>query len=306
MYSHASSWVNRVLAVLVVSLAVLGCDASLQPFAEETGLYSIYGYLTLSDQPHDIRIKNLNKTVGGDSNKVLDATVTLTNLETGDTEVLADSVVTFNGVTRHNFRSQMKTQLEEMYELSVERSDGRQSTVTATMPPLTVTELTPRTDAQCNAPLRVEFPNVDDPRFIRAQVGMKYAGQLSWLDLEFSKAYTSGLKRDFKPASYVDELVPRNVTPFVDCDAERYCNLLDDKKIRIAYTHFGPDWPPDSVLTDPLQSEVTNGTGVFGGLRRDTLIASTDADLRCPGSAAVPCRPVPAPCTRPPCSCPDV
>lgn len=293
---------------LAALLALVGnCDANLQPYADNAGLFSIYGYLTLSDEPHYIRVKNLNDLVLDDSTKPLNATVTLEDLETGDTEVLVDSIVEFDGLYTHNFRSEMDIEAERTYEVRVERSDGRIGRATATMPPLTATTLSPATEAPCHRRITVEFPNVDNPRFIQASVGLKYGDAIGWMNIELERLDEGGSRARFTPASMVDEIVPENVTPFVDCDAEKYCNLLDDKNVRIAYTHFGPDWPADSTLARPLPSEVANGLGVFGGLRRDTLVATTNATLRCPGPETVPCRPAPRPCTSGErCFCPDV
>lgn len=299
-------FLRGILALLAATFLVASCDVSLNPFAEDTGLFSIYGYLTPSDGPHYIRVKNLNDAVLDEEGDSLRAEVQLGNLASGETEVLVDSVVVFDGLATHNFRSEMDIELDKTYQVTVVRDDGRQGRATATMPRLTVADVVPESGAACFNAVRVDFPRIDKMRFIDAKVGLKYAGDVQWVNVPVVENFGEGLIIRFAPASYVDEVVPRTVTPFVDCDPKRYCNLLDDKKIRIAYTHFGPNWPADSALTDPLQSEVTNGTGVFGGLRRDTLLTTADANLRCPGSAAVPCRPVPVPCTQPPCRCPDV
>jgi hypothetical protein len=45
--------------------------------------------------------------------------------------------------------------------------------------------------------------------------------------------------------------------------------------LRIDYTHFGPDWPSDSVVAAPFASRVENEPGVFGGIHRDTVRKST-------------------------------
>jgi hypothetical protein len=47
--------------------------------------------------------------------------------------------------------------------------------------------------------------------------------------------------------------------------------LLKNNYMRVAYTHFGPDWPADSIVANPLGSNVEGGLGIFGGLHRDTL-----------------------------------
>lgn len=295
--------------VLLVALLVLlgSCDAKLQPFAENSGLFSIHGYLTLSDEPHHIRVRNLNDLVLDDSTQPLEATVTLKNLESGKTEILVDSVVSFDGMLTHNFRSEMDIEPEVTYEVSVERSDGRTSRATATMPGITEVDLIPDSGVACDSLLDVEFPEIDENRFIRASVGLKYGNVVDWHDIEFKELVTGGLRHRFKPAAVVDEVVPENVPPIVNCDAARYCNLLDDHKIRIAYTHFGPDWPADSTLSDPLRTDVSNGTGVFAGLRRDTVVATTNATLRCPGREPVPCQPVALPCgSDGNCFCPNV
>lgn len=295
------------IAAFVLLLLASGCDARLQPYAEDAGLFSIYGYLTLSDEPHYIRVKNLNDLVLDDSTEPLDATVTLENLGTGATETLVDSVVVFDGQLTHNFRTNMKIEPEASYQVIVERSDGRTGRATATMPPITAAEVDPAAEASCHRRLTLDYPRIDHPRFIRASVGLKYGDVLHWADIELETLDEGGLRARFKPASLVDEFVPENVTPIVDCEADRYCNLLDDESIRIAYTHFGPDWPSDSALANPLPSEVANGLGVFGGLRRDTLIVTTNATLRCPGPETVPCSSAPRPCTSGErCRCPDI
>lgn len=100
-------------------MLIAGCHDAPRPFAEDTGLYSIYGYLTLSDERHHVRIKNLNHLVLDDSPEVRDATVIRTDVQTGATETLPGAIVIFDGLRTHNFRAEMDLPLEETYEVSV-------------------------------------------------------------------------------------------------------------------------------------------------------------------------------------------
>lgn len=296
------------VATVSILLLFAGCDTTLEPFSEETGLYSIYGYLTVGKETHHIRIKNLNDPVLSDTSATLDATVTLENLDSGTTKTLLDSLVRFGGISTHNFRAQQEIDPATRYRLTVERSDGRSARSTASTPKITVAEISPPEDAPCYDVVRIRFPEISERRLVRASIGVSYGGQTEWVPVELvgGRGDGRGVFYGFKPALAVEEVVPNDITPVVNCDPNKYCSLLDDRKIRVAYTHFGPDWPADSLITNPLESNVENGTGIFGGLRRDTLVTLTDTELRCPGSDTVPCTDVPVPPGEGGASCPDM
>lgn len=259
---------SRACWLLLVALGagVLGgCDTSLTPFAEDTGLYSVYGFLSASG-PNFIRVKDLNTPPTSDSTRTLDATVRLENLRTGTTETLVDSVVAFDGAYTHNFRMTQPVVPGATYRLTVSRADGRRAEATATMPRRTTIAVDPPVadTLDCMGQVLLDFQNVRTQSTVTLSVGLTWSGARRWVDVGRVDR-TVGLI----PSRLVEDAVPgyalRELSP------EEYCGVLGTQELRFAYTHYGPDWPADSVLADPTASRIENGLGVFGGFRRDTL-----------------------------------
>jgi hypothetical protein len=261
--------------VTLLLAGTAGCDTSIQPFADETGLYSVYGRLTLSDGPHYVRVRNLNTPSPVDAPPPLDATVTLENLTTGTTETLTDSVVLIDSTYTHNFRADQPIQPEATYRLTVERSDGQSVQATATMPPRTDVDVEPAGSVACDEAVRLYFRNVPEARLLRLSIGVRWGQELRWVDRDIETSH------GFRAMNIAEQVIPdRELRTYPTLAPEEYCTLLDDKRVRLAYTHLGPDWPADSTRGKPFASNVENGLGRFGGLHRDTLIKPLDVTLR--------------------------
>lgn len=257
------------LALGFTLLSVLvGCDTSLQAFDEDTGLYSISGVLTLSKHPHYVRINDLNDPASLDSARSLDATVTLENVTEGTSKTLTDSVVTFDGTHTHNFRIDQDIQPEATYRLTVERSDGATSRAVATMPPVTDIDINADEPIKCLNGANIEFNNVPDPRLVEMSVGVPWNEGSRWVHDDVAT------ETGFVVWRVLDETLPSTITSSVA--RNRYCRQLQEDYFYVAYTHYGPSWPTDSVRTSPVASTVENGLGLFGGLHRDTLTVRID------------------------------
>lgn len=247
----------------------VGCDNTLSPFAEETGQFSIHGLLTLSKQKHFIRIKDLNEPINKDSTRSLDATVTLENLATGQTETLTDSIVTFDGFFTHNFRTDQALQPGTSYQLRVERPDGRSSSATATLPPEADVELDhSKTDTvRCDGDILFRFQGMPLDGLVRISAAVRWEDMWRWTDQKELDLPVGG----WNPWEIVRDALPDHVLQGVG--RQFYCSeFLDHGRVKLAYIRFGPDWPADSVLANPVESNVKNGLGIFGGIHRDTLI----------------------------------
>lgn len=262
----------RLLALLLVGLTLLlGCETSIEPIDKEAGLFSIYGYLTLTENRHYVRIRNLKDPIFDDSAAGVNATVTLENLETGTRDVLDDSIVVFQDVQTHNFESDLDVQPSDRYRITVERSDGESTQATATMPPFTTIEDTPSGAVECTEHMRLNFTNVPESRLLRIRAGIRWRSQWHWTQVEKARVEDSATPTTvFAPTTIIRKIVPERILISLGPPSE-YCDILGKKQIRVAHTHFGPDWPADSLLADPVASQVENGLGVFGGLHRDTL-----------------------------------
>lgn len=274
MNSQSRLWIFVGPVLLSMLLFWSGCDNTVAPFAEEKGQFSIHGLLTLSKAKHFIRVKDLNDPVDTDSVRVLNATVTLENVSTGTTETLTDSIVTFNGFFTHNFRTDQDIQPGTSYRLRVVRPDGRFSEATATMPPAADLEIepTPADTAACDGQILLTFQGIPLDGLVRISAAVRWDDQLHWTEQRQLELPKGG----FVPWRIVDEALPESVLQSVD-DPTRYCTeLLDEGTVHIAYTRFGPDWPADSVLNNPVESSVKNGLGIFGGIQRDTVLRTVE------------------------------
>lgn len=123
-----------LLPVLLLLPALLvGCDTSLD-LAATSNSFSLFGLLDAGDSRHAVRVEALQdgKPFGADS--TLDATVTLTHVESGRTVGLEDRLVSFEGLTHNYVTDAMDLRLNNTYRLAVQRGNGEGSTATLTMP----------------------------------------------------------------------------------------------------------------------------------------------------------------------------
>ncbi|MFB6231826.1 MAG: hypothetical protein ABEL04_11790 [Salinibacter sp.] len=263
------------ILVLFAGAALLaGCDASLAPIDKEAGLYSVHGYLTLNDGPHFVRVKNLNVPVGSDSARALNATATLTNLVTGQAETLTDSIVAFEGTPTHNFRIDQAIQPATTYRLRIEQPDGDATRATATTPRDARVDVSPPPSdtIECLEGITLRFRNIRGESRVQVSGGLYRNGNLHWTreDLRIPAGDSVLAQHGYAAWRLVQKVLPEYEWSRID-RKENYCTLLDRNIMIVAYTHYGPDWPADSVLGDPTQSTVKNGLGVFAGIRRDTM-----------------------------------
>lgn len=270
------SWVALLLTSFVLWV---GCDTSFDPFTESGMPYSIYGRLTLSDSPDFIRVKAIDALNTPEGSRSLDAAVTLNNLTAGTSEVLQDSIVVFDGVYTHNFRVSQDIQPGATYQLTAEAPDGRTTHATATMPLLASTEVTIEGEPPCGeySTVLIDFRNLAPGERIEVKVEVDWERGTRWVplpnDVELPAGGSGGTI--FRPYAIIEQVVSEQLFESVSSP----CELLEGNAIRVAYTHYGPDWPADTTIADPIKSNTTNGLGLFGGLRRDTLSVTVSGAL---------------------------
>lgn len=122
--------------VLLPWLFTAGCDDVFDPLQEnDTYYYSIYGYLDASADTQWVRVMPVREDLLAES-KPIDATVTLQDVESGETVVMNDSLLSYDHEQyAWNFWTTMKLNPEHTYKLTAERSDGRSSHARIKLPP---------------------------------------------------------------------------------------------------------------------------------------------------------------------------
>ena len=269
-----------IAALLFIGLLWTGCDNTFDPVAERSQSFSVYGFLNLSDDKHFVRVKDTERPVPADTTRKLDVTVSLQNQSTGETMTLQDSVVEFDGIYTHNFWLEKDIQPKSEYRLTVEGGNGTYVDATARLPPQTDVKVTPPV-ARCTETIQVAFPNMSDVTRIQAEVGFRWEGQWHWTALPIpspsSDIETSFIPEIPEPEEDEAGVIERLINDPALYEVDNHCALLDDGKFYVAYTHLGPDWPTQSPVVNPLETEsVDGGLGAFGGLHRDTLTVPVD------------------------------
>lgn len=274
------------LLFLAMIAGVTACDRTVDPFEDDQGIYSVYGALEVGEQPNIIRVRNLLEPFRADSTFPFDATVTFTDLQTGETTQLRDTVVNFEVGRTYNFILEEELELDSQYQITVERSDGEEVTTSiATTPGLAEVSYAPFQFIYCETQIDFRFHNVKQSELVQMEIGATYQGDVHWAEMNL----VGEIEYDPQLDVHTVEMSPRNLlvevfTPVLP-DNPYYdpytlfptvtCNELDNSTIMIRYKHFGPEWqtgrPIEEGEIDTDSGDVENGLGFFGAYRTDTL-----------------------------------
>lgn len=263
----------KVIYFIVFTAVISGCDNTMDPFDEEKGLYSIYGYLDLNEEVNYIRVKDLNKPLPTDSTDTIDATVILENLNNNTKEILQDTLVQFNDIYTHNFRTAMEITPGTSYQITVERSDGKSVTATATTPHVADVSLEP-TGQDCITPIEMTFKPVSGRYDLDLSIGFDYNEIRYWVSPDADHFEEELVIFRFTPLNILDKIFyPPGP------DSERvWCHMLDHDNLFVRYTHYGPDF--EDTGSDSL--DIPGETVKFGALYEDSFSFPIDLVQICP------------------------
>ncbi len=266
------------IACLYFLLFICGChDSKINPYEEDTGIYSVYGALNINETRHVIRVRELNQFHNDSSSINLDATVTFHDLENGTSQVLRDSIVQFPANFTHNFILEKELKPRTSYRIRVERSDGEFVSTTFTTPGITEAQILPvGSGYNCSSEFRIDFRNVLPSEIIRWEIGFEYQEQLHSLEFRqfCGQEYEESLQRllvTTRPIILLNEIFPSSGDSFNSCQPPWTpivrCKDLDTGTTHLRYLHLGPDWQKVYPIypNDPLDIEaIANGLGFLG------------------------------------------
>lgn len=125
-----------LFAALCVALACAGCEEDVVLVSGTDHVYSIYGVLNPQSDTQFVYVFPVEPSLEPGEAGPLDARVTTTDRQTGETATWSDSLVQdAQGNYAHLFYHPARVAYEHTYHLSVERSDGARSTVDVDVPP---------------------------------------------------------------------------------------------------------------------------------------------------------------------------
>lgn len=278
--SFFKHFVRPVTAVLLLGVALLtACDNTLEPLNTEKGTYSIYGYLDVRDAVNYIRVKNLNIPLQSDTFSVLDADVTLTDVDRGSSAMLTDTVVVFDGVQTHNFMTRMDIRPETTYRLTVDDRKGTTVSATTTTPGIAETHVQP-VGGDCITPITYTFSNVGEETILSAQVRFEMSNTDYFINRLFIPERIVGfdgtVSFTVSPAAMIYDAICGQ-SP--ECDLPPVppapCYLLSSDELTLQYIHYGPDYELRSGnVSDSLG--IPGGAGSLVGLLQDSYTFRID------------------------------
>lgn len=281
-------FLGAVFAGCVTLAALSACENTIEPWGNRAETYSIYGYLSENRHRQFIRIKRLDERPWDKEARSIDATVRLDNLTEGTSEVLKDSVISFEDqgsrVLTHNFWTDTSVRPQTKYRLVVEHPDGNVTRATTVTPRSVRAEVQPDT-LGCSTSYSVELPPIKQERRARAAIQLERdLGGDQNSDIRFPVSRRCPLDRP----SCIEFVEPSEGSVFFRFQPQTLLENFpqscgDLTGLVIWYTYLGPEWygtlPQDSVTFDPTESVyVENGAGFFGSLWRDSLVIATAAD----------------------------
>ncbi|MAL18795.1 MAG: hypothetical protein CL670_07145 [Balneola sp.] len=221
---------------MLLLVILSACDTSIQPIVDKGKAYSIYGPLDIQKTPNYIRVHDTNDLLNPDLTKDLGVQVTMTNLNTGASQLLKDEVKVFDSLYTHNFEIPDSLEYDTRYKFSLEDEDGyRDSVISVTTKE---TELTVIQDSvSCGELFMLRFTNVDlnAGERIETEVGIKVG--VAWMytkrpaNFRQYNSATNTLTMGWSP-NYVSELI---FGPFDWVT----CSTFSSDKIKFSFTHVG-------------------------------------------------------------------
>ncbi len=135
-----TSNLRAVLGLLVLALLSAGCSDTVDPFLDVDRDYTLFGFLDTDTDVQLIRVIPLRRRVDIPPAAPLDATVTLTDLTTGGTITLRDSLVTLRDTLTNISQptnlliADFRPEMGHTYEIVVEGPGGKRSSARTTVP----------------------------------------------------------------------------------------------------------------------------------------------------------------------------
>lgn len=258
---------------LLVLLLVLGCDSTVDRFQENEMHYSVFGYLDAAANANVVRVEPLRDGMLRRAPDTLDAEVTLTNLSTGETTALRDSLSPRLSV--HNYYTSADIDPGTSYRLTVEgpgdAATFAETTVPAAFPTPTVTD-----------PARLDDPFSNGRTGVRVE-GVERLATVKALYYLVNPPNVTSIVDVSEVVHVSDTFRPNEESIDVDFSHREDFDRINSQaweivRIEVVVAAAGPDWPEFAELDLEMEaqpdiaSNVEGGVGLFGGVVSDTVV----------------------------------
>lgn len=296
--------------VLAGALVAGGCEEDVNPVIGTDAPYSIYGLFTPAFDTQWVRVFPIEGSLKLHGREKLDATVTSTDLATGEKRVWQDSLIAEkrDGRLEHAFWSPFQAAYGHAYQVEVARSDGGTSSATAAVPSRTTIEVLPaelrswvivpahvKNDAGHLLKLEATYTVI-----YSYSAGPPVSMQSTVVKLSYDPALYADMPSESEPYEVEDGwIIPLNLT----ADYVRLRDYLINKKLwqptfgmvvnAVSFDVIAASeaWAPPGGVFDPdviglpgLMSNVDNGFGlVVAGYRLHFGVVPSDEAAKAAG-----------------------
>ncbi|MFU8861435.1 MAG: hypothetical protein ACNA8K_13545 [Cyclonatronaceae bacterium] len=249
-----------VVLLAMFALWILACDNTLEPFDQDIGIYSVYGYLDMNEETHYVRIREMNAPFTSEATRKLDATVFFDRPGTGDSEILESDIREYEGVFLHTYRVESAIEPDTKYRLRVIRSDGVSVEAETTSPTYSVPVTNPE-NVQCHVPADIEFGPVNGGVFV-LRVGTCQADDC------WGAPYILRPDENGGNGTYTFRFLASEQLILLSAGNPASPRCSNRMNFYISYTHYAPGFY-EQIENDPFDIQASFMR--FGALYRDTL-----------------------------------
>ena len=251
------------IVALLLASTLVACDESVQPVIQTDRPFTIYGYFNPEADTQAIRVYTIDGVLERTSPEPIDAVGSITNVSTGATYPLADSIVEFgSGMYGHVFWSPFAAAHEDLYRVEVTRSDGAGVSAEARVPPVATVEILPTNLADFELPIPVLYrdaPNlIDITAIYHTDAGFEIVHYgVEQAEVEDGRLVLLQFRRDTRRILF--EALANGITE------------VNFARLEIRAVVTNPEWTPPGGFFDPnvlvepgTFSNVENGFGFVG------------------------------------------
>lgn len=274
------------------------CEETFEPWEENDQYhFSIYGFLDASADTQWVRVMPVREDLFYEP-KPIDATVTLTHVESGESVIMNDSLFAYaHNRYAWNFWTTMDVQPDQTYQIVAERPDGKSSSSTVQLPE--------------NFPVPVVTEAVNDDNVLeRLFIHIEGVERLADVQTLFHVRFVQSGEEVLIPFSHLKDTTRRFPNDFdiqIDILEEELevnnrigssASTVEIFRKQIFVAAAGPDYPHFATIDEPTVfrpdgvTNIENGTGYLAGIVSKTIPYKS---CRGEGMALIPCEPEPPP-----------
>lgn len=275
-------WCARLApAAAVLLLLATGCDPTVEPFNENDLHYSIFSYLHVGADTQFVRVEPLRDGLPTRAPETMDVQVELTDLTTGQTVALRDSLFHYLGdAAVHNYYATVAIAPTAAYRLIVNGPEDTESRAQTQVPDTFPTPIV-------REPMDF-LPDCDFIKSAEATIAIRDIERLVAVKTVYH-INEPALSRETHAVGHLEDtthvengVIEAQIDYGRDwCELKRNSRNPEDvflEKIEVVVAAGSPDWPDyvgldlETEMLPGVTSNVEGGVGLFGGVATDTVV----------------------------------